>query len=196
MSKPDITIILAAYNMQRYIDYLEEHSEYGLVTSDKKKEWCLGDWCTPIILYPGKDIGRYEKQVFLPAPFVNNYFMIKSLEKMCDIAHIIGKDDDIAEYKEKIRYRKGVTQAAYYDKYNGSFFGNINGYIFTSIIEYIKIGFKVISNILRNLHRSVFSLQGELCIDRNTGSPQIWVLGNCIEEVLYWSIEITEYLFH
>lgn len=114
-------------NMMRYIDYLESHSEYGLITSDKKGEWCLGDWCTPIILYPGKDIGRYAKQVFLPAPFVNNYFMIKSLEKMSEIAHIIGKDSDIPEYEEKIDYRKSVTKAAYYDPYNGSYFGNING---------------------------------------------------------------------
>lgn len=115
------------HNMRRYIDYLESHSEYGLITSDKKGEWCLGDWCTPIILYPGKDIGRYAKQVFLPAPFVNNYFMVKSLEKMCEIAHIIGKDGDIPEYEEKIGYRKAVTKAAYYDPYNGSYFGNING---------------------------------------------------------------------
>ncbi len=114
------------HNMRRYIDYLEEHSEYGLVTSDKKGEWCLGDWCTPIILYPGKDIGRYAKQVFLPAPFVNTYFMVKSLEKMLEIARIIGKDGDVAEYEEKINYRKAVIKSAYYDPYNGSYFGNIN----------------------------------------------------------------------
>ncbi len=115
------------HNMRRYIDYLEAHSEFGLVTSDKKGEWCLGDWCTPIILFPDKGIGRYAKQVFLPAPFVNTYFMIKSLEKMSEIAHIIGKDSDIPEYNEKIEYRKSVIKAAYYDPYNGSYFGNING---------------------------------------------------------------------
>lgn len=34
--------ILEAYygNMRRYIDYLETHSEFGLVTSDRKGEWC------------------------------------------------------------------------------------------------------------------------------------------------------------
>jgi outer membrane protein TolC len=43
---------------------------------------------------------------------VNTYFMIKSLEKMAEIARLIGKDEDIAEYEEKIAYRKGAVQAA------------------------------------------------------------------------------------
>ncbi|MBO5845717.1 MAG: family 78 glycoside hydrolase catalytic domain, partial [Clostridia bacterium] len=50
--------ILSIYyqNMRRYIDYLEAHSEFSLVTSDKEGDWCLGDWCGPNILYPDKDI--------------------------------------------------------------------------------------------------------------------------------------------
>ena len=89
-------------NMLRYIDYLEAHSEYGVVTSDKKGEWCLGDWCGPNILYPDRDITSHNQQVILPAPMVNTYFMVKSLMQMVEIARIIGKDEDIEEYEEKI----------------------------------------------------------------------------------------------
>ncbi len=121
--------ILAKYypQMRRYIDYLEAHSEYGVVTSDKKGEWCLGDWCGPNILYPEKDITSHNQQVVLPAPMVNTYFMVKSLQQMCEIARIIGKDEDIAEYEEKIKYRKGAITAAYFNTFDDNFVMNVQG---------------------------------------------------------------------
>ena len=114
-------------NMRRYIDYLEAHSEYGVVTSDKKGEWCLGDWCGPNILYPDKDITSHNQQVVLPAPMVNTYFMVKSLVQMCEIAKIIGKDEDVAEYEEKIKYRKGAITAAYFNTFDDNFIMNVQG---------------------------------------------------------------------
>ncbi len=114
-------------NMRRYIDYLEAHSDYGVVTSDKKGEWCLGDWCGPNILYPDKDITSHNQQVVLPAPMVNTYFMVKSLVQMCKIASIIGKEEDIAEYEEKIKYRKGAITAAYFNAFDDNFIMNVQG---------------------------------------------------------------------
>lgn len=121
--------ILAKYypQMRRYIDYLEAHSEYGVVTSDKKGEWCLGDWCGPNILYPEKDITSHNQQVVLPAPMVNTYFMVKSLQQMCEIARIIGKEEDIPEYEEKIKYRKGAITAAYFNTFDDNFVMNVQG---------------------------------------------------------------------
>ena len=124
----DKTILEKYYgNMRRYIDYLEAHSEYGVVTSDKKGEWCLGDWCGPNILYSDRDITSHNQQVILPAPMVNTYFMVKSLSQMCEIAAIIGKDEDIAEYKEKISYRKGAITAAYFNTFDDNFVMNVQG---------------------------------------------------------------------
>ncbi|MBE6631931.1 MAG: hypothetical protein E7623_04440 [Ruminococcaceae bacterium] len=121
--------VLSKYygNMRRYIDYLEAHSEFGLVTSDKMGEWCLGDWCGPNILYPDKDITSHNQQVIIPAPFVNTYFMVKSLETMRKIASIIDRDEDIAEYEEKIVYRKNAIRAAYFNTFDGNFVMNVQG---------------------------------------------------------------------
>lgn len=121
--------ILAKYygNMRRYVDYLEAHSEFGLVTSDKKNEWCLGDWCGPNILYPEKDITSHNQQVIIPAPYVNTYFMVKSLQTMRKIAMIIGREADIAEYDEKIEQRKRAIRAAYYNTFDGNFIMNVQG---------------------------------------------------------------------
>ena len=121
--------ILTRYyeNMRRYIDYLEEHSEFGLVTSDKEGAWCLGDWCGPNVLYPDKNILYHDQQVFLPAPMVNTYFMVKSLKSMCGIARIIGRDEDVAEYEEKAEIRSRAIQAAYFNAFDGNFIMNVQG---------------------------------------------------------------------
>lgn len=123
------TEVLSKYydNMRRYIDYLEAHSEFGLVTSDKEGEWCLGDWCGPNILYPDKDITVHNQQVIIPAAFVNTYFMVKSLETLRKIALIIHRDEDAAEYEKKIHYRKNAIRAAYFNAFDGNFIMNVQG---------------------------------------------------------------------
>ena len=65
--------------MFKYFDFLEAHSENGLVTSDNPGQWCLGDWCTP-------------DEIRIPEPLVNNYFYIKSMREVlaiCDILAIM-----------------------------------------------------------------------------------------------------------
>ena len=123
------TGILSKYypNMRRYIDYLEAHSEFGLVTSDREGEWCLGDWCCPVVLYPEKDITAHNQQVVLPAPMVNTYFMVKSLRRMAEIAGLIGKEEDVAEYQTKAKQRENAIRAAYFNTFDGNFVFNMHG---------------------------------------------------------------------
>ena len=113
--------------MLRYIDYLEAHSEFGLVTSDKAGEWCLGDWCGPNVLYPDLDITSHNQQVILPAPYVNTYFMVKSLLQMQEIASLIGKEADIPVLEEKIACRKRAIQAAYFNAFDNNFVMSVQG---------------------------------------------------------------------
>lgn len=101
-------------NMMRYFDYLESHSVSNLIVSDKEGEWCLGDWCTPV-------------SVVLPAPFVNNYFYIKSLTRCIEIAGIIGKEEDIPMFEKRIKERKEAITAAYFNKWDGNFLGGQQG---------------------------------------------------------------------
>ncbi len=100
--------------MLRYFDYLEAHSENGLVTSDKKGEWCLGDWCTP-------------RSVVLPAPMINNYFYVKSLLRMKEIAALTGHEDDIPKFDRVIEERGHAITAAYFNAWDGNFVGNVQG---------------------------------------------------------------------
>ena len=100
--------------MLRYFDYLEAHSENGLVTSDKAGQWCLGDWCTPI-------------QVVLPAAFVNTYFYIKCLNRMTEIASVIGKDEDIGGFRARAEEKKKAVTAAYFNTWDSNFIGGLQG---------------------------------------------------------------------
>ena len=111
----DVSVLEEYYpQMLRYFDYLESKSYAKLVISDKEGEWCLGDWCTPV-------------SVVLPAPFVNNYFYIKSLKRCVEIAGLIGKEADIPLLKARIAERKEAVAAAYFNKWDGNFLGNLQG---------------------------------------------------------------------
>lgn len=100
--------------MLRYFDYLEAHTENGLVTSDKAGEWCLGEWGTPT-------------EVVLPAPFVNNYFYVKTLEKAKEVAALLGKEEDIPLFDARIAERKNAIIAAYFNRWDGNFLGGLQG---------------------------------------------------------------------
>jgi len=111
----DVEVLKECYpNMLRYFDYLESHSTGNLVITDKEGDWCLGDWCPPI-------------EVVLSAPFVNNYFYIRSLERCIEIARLIGKEEDIPGFEAKISERKDAINAAYFNKWDGNFFGCLQG---------------------------------------------------------------------
>lgn len=115
------------HSMRRYIDFLEAHSECGLVTSNKEGIWCLGEWCGPNILHSGKEVILHKQQVILPPPLVNTYFAIKSLRQLCEIAHIIGKDEDIADYERMAHEHKTAFRAAYFSTYDHNFLLNVQG---------------------------------------------------------------------
>lgn len=111
----DVSVLAKYYPaMLRYFDYLESHSRNDLVISDKAGEWCLGDWCPPI-------------SVILPAPYVNNYFYIKSMERCIRMAELIGREAEIPLLQNRIVRRKQTLMDAYFNKGDGNFLGNQQG---------------------------------------------------------------------
>ena len=100
--------------MLRYFDYMETHSENGLVIRDRKGEWCLGEWCTP-------------GAVVLPAPFVNTYFYIVAMQKAIELANQLENKDEIPLLKSRIEARKRAIMNAYFNPWDGNFFGNLQG---------------------------------------------------------------------
>lgn len=111
----ETNVLKKAYpQMLRYFDYLESRSENDLVIRSQEGIWCLGEWATPA-------------SVVLPAPYVNNYFYVKSLMKAIEIARIIGKEEDVPVFEERIAARKKAIMNAYFNVWDGNFLGNLQG---------------------------------------------------------------------
>lgn len=108
--------------MLHYFDYLEAHSEKDLVVSDRAGEWCLGDWCVPTMGFVNN-----MDAIYIPAPLVNTYFYIKSMEKVLEIGEIIGNHQADEELKEKIRCKKQAIVDQYFDPATGDFAENQQG---------------------------------------------------------------------
>jgi len=112
-----------------YFRYLEDHSEFDLVVSDKDGEWCLGEWCVPreptgdmLSLSDAKPGGS-----FLTPAYVNTVYYVKSMELFKNIASILGKDEDIQLIDERIKRKKAAIKAAFFNPNNGTFLGNMQG---------------------------------------------------------------------
>ena len=111
----DRTVLSEYYDrMQKWIDYLLNRTENGLVVREEEGGWCLGDWCT------------LEKTA-IPEPFVNTCYFIKSLRYLEEIAGVIGRTEDIPLLTDIRRTAEEGVTAAYYDPASGSFAEGIQG---------------------------------------------------------------------
>ncbi len=98
----------------KYFEYLDAHSENDLVVSDQPGLWCLGDWCTP-------------EEIKIPQPFVNNYFYIKSINRVLEYCEITG-NSELLEKMEALKSRKVKALIDnYFDEKTGDFAENIQG---------------------------------------------------------------------
>ena len=117
--------------MVLYAEYMSSHSENGLVISDEPGRWCLGDWCT-------------AERITVPEPFVNTYFLIKSLRRMLEIAEIIGVKDTI-RLQEIMETAEKALVSEYFDPESGDFCGTLqdryNSVVMDSAREKIKIDY-------------------------------------------------------
>ena len=101
--------------MLQYFEFMETHSENLLVKVDMPVDaWCLGEWAA-------------TDPIVMSAPFVNNYFYVKSMEKAIEIARHIGRDEDIPMLEARIAERKHATDVAYRNTWDSNFFGCLQG---------------------------------------------------------------------
>lgn len=105
-------------NVLHYFDYLEDHSENGLVVSDQPGQWCLGDWCTPHQVHGVKPE--------IPEPFVNTYFYIRTLDRMLEMCELVGRGDEKEKLAAIRREKAEILVKNYFDEKTGDFADNLN----------------------------------------------------------------------
>lgn len=144
----DAEILKELYpQMLHYLDYLEGHSENDLVVSDREGEWCLGDWCVPTMGFVNN-----MDAIYIPAPLVNTYFYVKSMEMLMEIGAIIGNHENDEILSKKIERKKQAILRKYYDPSTGDFAENQQG----SNVFAVDIGLgdeRTFENIVEHFHK-------------------------------------------
>ncbi len=106
----DKSVLEESYaSMKAYLKYMVNHCEDGIVTSEEKGGWCLGDWCP---------LGN---KVTIPEPFINTYFLAKCADMTAESAEILGFTDDITAYRELAEASRNALIKHYYDAETCSF---------------------------------------------------------------------------
>lgn len=111
-------------NMLKYIDYMVAHSENGLVCREEK-EWCLGDWCSPMDLY--KPEYHTKSRVLIPETYVNTVLFIKQMKMTMELSKIIGKEELTAHLPEFIEKASKMVDVAYYSPMTHCYCGDVQG---------------------------------------------------------------------
>lgn len=101
-------------NMLLWIDYMQNHSDKGLVVKAEEGHWCLGDWA----FMEGKKI---------PEPFVNTTLFVLALENIKEMALAIGKNDIIDRLTAIIEDCKRAIVMEYYDAKTHRFCSGVQG---------------------------------------------------------------------
>lgn len=113
----DVSLLRRAYPaILRWLDYMDAHSDSGLVVREEEGGWCLGDWCPP----PGMEHPK------IPPEFVNTYYYIKGLGAAIQAAALLGEPEPPKAAMRLENSEKAFVNA-FYDPDAGSFCGGENG---------------------------------------------------------------------
>ncbi|MBQ6892235.1 MAG: family 78 glycoside hydrolase catalytic domain, partial [Clostridia bacterium] len=98
----------------KWTRYIGSRMEGGLIVREEEKGWCLGDWVT-------------LEKIALPEPFVNTCLFIRYLDMLAEAAPAIGRQVDIARFRELQELCRKAVKESYFDPETGHFCGGIQG---------------------------------------------------------------------
>lgn len=107
----DDSLLVQGYDaILRWFDYMDAHSEKGLVVREEEGGWCLGDWCFP----------ASEEKEQLPEEFINTFYYLHGLQKMMQISEKMNNKLPI-RFAEREKNVKNAFLDAYFDPETGDF---------------------------------------------------------------------------
>lgn len=107
----DDSLLVQGYDaILRWFDYMDAHSEKGLVIREEEGGWCLGDWCFP----------ASEEKEQLPEAFINTFYYLHGLQEMMQISEKINNKLPI-RFAEREKNVKNAFLDAYFDPETGDF---------------------------------------------------------------------------
>ena len=107
----DDSLLVQGYDaILRWFDYMDAHSEKGLVVREEEGGWCLGDWCFPVS----------EEKEQLPEAFINTFYYLHGLQEMMQISEKMNNKLPI-RFAEREKNVKNTFLDAYFDPETGDF---------------------------------------------------------------------------
>lgn len=107
----DDSLLVQGYDaILRWFDYMDAHSEKGLVVREEEGGWCLGDWCFP----------ASEEKEQLPEAFINTFYYLHGLQEMMQISKKMNNKLPI-RFAEREKNVKNAFLDAYFDPKTGDF---------------------------------------------------------------------------
>ena len=107
----DDSLLVQGYDaILRWFDYMDAHSEKGLVVREEEGGWCLGDWCFP----------ASEEKEQLPEAFINTFYYLHGLQEMMQISEKMNNKLPI-RFAEREKNVKNAFLDAYFDPKTGDF---------------------------------------------------------------------------
>ena len=107
----DDSLLVQGYDaILRWFDYMDAHSEKGLVVREEEGGWCLGDWCFP----------ASEEKEQLPEAFINTFYYLHGLQEMMQISEKMNNKLPI-RFAEREKNVKNAFLDAYLDPETGDF---------------------------------------------------------------------------
>lgn len=107
----DDSLLVQGYDaILRWFDYMDAHSEKGLVVREEEGGWCLGDWCFP----------ASEEKEQLPEAFINTFYYLHGLQEMMQISEKMNNKLPI-RIAEREKNVKNAFLDAYFDPETGDF---------------------------------------------------------------------------
>ena len=107
----DDSLLVQGYDaILRWFDYMDAHSEKGLVVREEEGGWCLGDWCFP----------ASEEKEQLPEAFINTFYYLHGLQEMMQISEKMN-NKLLIRFAEREKNVKNAFLDAYFDPETGDF---------------------------------------------------------------------------
>ena len=107
----DDSLLVQGYDaILRWFDYMDAHSEKGLVVREEAGGWCLGDWCFP----------ASEEKEQLPEAFINTFYYLHGLQEMMQISEKMN-NKLLIRFAEREKNVKNAFLDAYFDPETGDF---------------------------------------------------------------------------
>lgn len=107
----DDSLLVQGYDaILRWFDYMDAHSEKGLVVREEEGGWCLGDWCFPVS----------EEKEQLPEAFINTFYYLHGMQEMMQISEKMNNKLPI-RFAEREKNVKNAFLNAYFDPETGDF---------------------------------------------------------------------------